>query len=339
MKTKAIVFDKVNSVILDELQLPDPTPRDLVVQNLVSGVSVGTERWAYLGKRDELTFPNVPGYMGIGRILEVGKEAQQRGYLPGQVVNYMVGRLNAPHGPNSWMATHMSHAIVDACVDPDGGFNIHRCERLPEGLDPFDASLAGLCAVALRGIEMARIPAGSTVLVVGLGVIGQYAAQICRLKGAMVAVSDVDDQRLQIAAGNGAEWTINSKKEDIKERFTQVAPQGFDIIIDTSSIPAVVNSVMPYLKLFGQFIFQGWYPPPSALDLNVFHMRMPTCYFPCAFSGSAVATSMRWSKDGKTNTQSLITHRPRPQDAKQIYEMIARGSDGFLGIVFDWSQA
>ncbi|MCC7349013.1 MAG: zinc-binding alcohol dehydrogenase [Phycisphaerales bacterium] len=338
MKTTAIVFDKANSVILDELQLPDPTPRDLVVQNLVSGVSVGTERWAYLGKRDELTFPNVPGYMGIGRILEVGKEAQQRGYLPGQVVNYMVGRLNAPHGPNSWMATHLSHAIVDACIDPDGGFNIHRCERVPDGLDPFDASLAGLCAVALRGIEMARIPAGSTVLVVGLGVIGQYAAQICRLKGAMVAAADVDDQRLQIAAANGAEWTIHSRRENLKDRFTQIAPQGFDIIIDTSSIPAVVNSVMPYLKLYGQFIFQGWYPPPSALDLNAFHMRMPTCYFPCAFSGSAVATSMRWAKDGNITTGNLITHRPRPQDAKQIYEMIARGSEGFLGIVFDWRQ-
>lgn len=338
MKTTAIVFDKANSVILDELQLPDPTPRDLVVENLLSGVSVGTERWAYLGKRAEIAFPNVPGYMGIGRILEAGDEARQRGYRPGQVVNYMVGRLNAPHGPNSWMATHMSHAVVDACIDPDGGFDIHRCERLPEGMDPLDATLTGLCGVALRGIEMARIPVGSTVLITGLGVIGQYAAQVCRLKGAMVAAVDVDDQRLKIAAQNGAEWTLNSKKDDLPKRYREIAPKGFDIIIDTSSIPAVVNATMPYLRLFGQFIFQGWYPPPSALDLNVFHMQMPTCYFPCAHNGKAVATAMRWANDGKINTKSLITHRVRPEQAKEIYEQIARGSEGFLGIVFDWSK-
>ena len=40
-----------------------------------TGVSVGTERWALIGKRAEISFPNVPGYMGIGRVTKVGDAA------------------------------------------------------------------------------------------------------------------------------------------------------------------------------------------------------------------------------------------------------------------------
>jgi 3-hydroxyethyl bacteriochlorophyllide a dehydrogenase len=70
---------------------------------------------------------------------------------------------------------------------------------VPEGLPAEEAVLLGLCAVAMRGIEIAGIPAGAKVLVCGLGVIGQYAVQVCRLKGAEVTATDVVEARLQTA--------------------------------------------------------------------------------------------------------------------------------------------
>ena len=76
---------------------------------------------------------------------------------------------------SGWMGGHISHAVVDVVTalesDPAREQWVN-CETLPEGLDPLDASLAGLAGVALRGIEMAVIPAGATVLVAGLGGLG-----------------------------------------------------------------------------------------------------------------------------------------------------------------------
>jgi bacteriochlorophyllide a dehydrogenase len=339
MKAKAIVFDKVKKVVLRNVELPKPTPEDIVIENDVSGVSVGTERWALIGKRAEIQFPNIPGYMGIGHVLSVGKDAAKRGYKVGDRVNYGASRLTAPLDGKSWMSTHLSHAVVNVCSgvewDPEG-FNGHRCEFLPANLDPLDASLCALAAVAQRGIEMAVIPAGTKVLVSGLGVIGQYAAQICRLKGAQVAVTDVVEARLDVARQLGAEWVINVKKEKLAERAAAIAPKGFDVIIDTSSIPAVVNGLFPFLKLWGKFVFQGWYPPPSALDLNAVHMRLPTCFVPCGHTGRAVATAMRWVAAGKLNTRSLITHVVKPEEAPEMYDLMVAGSEKFLGVVFDW---
>jgi 3-hydroxyethyl bacteriochlorophyllide a dehydrogenase len=339
MKTTALVFPEPGKVEMREIPLPSPTPRDIVVEVEATCVSVGTERWAYLGKRPELQFPNVPGYIGIGRIIEAGREVGARGYAVGDRVNFFATRLTGELEGKSWMGSHVGRAVVDVFADANPNpeqLDAHHCEKLPEGLDPFDAALANLGAVALRGIEMAGVPMGVRVLVVGLGVIGQFAAQICRLKGAKVAVADLVSSRLAIARENGADWIIDSGKESLAKRAKEISPDGFDIIIDTSSSPAVVNSLFPLLRLRGKFVFQGWYPPPSSLDLNAVHMRLPTCYFPCAHSGKAVAAMMQWIRDGQVKVRNLITHRLKPAEAPEIYRQIGAGSEGFLGVVFDW---
>src|ERR1700749_3254454 len=88
VKTNAVIFLQPGKVVIDEVSLPEPTPRDIVIQTEVSGISVGTERWAYLGKRAEIQFPNVPGYMGVGTIVASGRVAQERGWREGNRAYY-----------------------------------------------------------------------------------------------------------------------------------------------------------------------------------------------------------------------------------------------------------
>lgn len=341
MRTTAIVLNNPGEVSLQTFDLPEPTRRDVVVELEASGISAGTERWAYLGKRAELSFPNVPGYMGIGRVVDAGGAARAAGYTEGDRVNFFQSRLPDPY-TGSWMGSHLSHAVVDAVEEQEQAnpeqLDVHRCVKLPEGLDSTHAALTGLCAVAMRGIEMAVVPAGARVLVSGVGVVGQFAAQVCRLKGAQVAVSDVVPSRLEVAMRCGAELAVNPKRQPLDEATYAFAPKGFDIIIDTSSQPAVVNALFPLLRLHGKFVFQGWYPPPSSLDLNAAHARMPTCFFPCAHSGTAVATAMRLAAEGHLQIGPLITHRANPRDAPMVYRMLAENPADSLGVVFDWSQ-
>ncbi len=339
MNSKAIVFVRPESLELADVPLPAPASSDLFVETLVSGVSVGTERWAWLGKRPEIKFPNVPGYMAVGRVLEAGSDATARGYRKGDLVYYFASKLAGKFDGASWMASHLSHAVVDVCNGVEfnrDALDVHRCERVPAGADPRAVILAGLGGVAMRGIEMAGVPAGVKVLVAGLGVIGQFAAQICRLKGAQVAVTDRVASRLKIAADNGADWVIDAASEDLATRSREIAPQGYDIIIDTTSSAAVVNSLFPLLRMRGKFVFQGWYPPPTPLNLDALHQRLPTCYSPCAHSGTAVKAVLQWIADGHLKTGNLITHAARPEQAAEIYKMIGAGSDNFLGVLFDW---
>jgi 2-desacetyl-2-hydroxyethyl bacteriochlorophyllide A dehydrogenase len=341
MNANAIIFVRPETVALGKVPLPELAESDIFVEALASGVSVGTERWAWLGKRGEIRFPNVPGYMAAGRVIEAGAAAAARGYRKGDMVYYSTSKLAGEFDGASWMATHLSHAVVDVCNGIDFSadtLDVHRCVKIPGSPEMKNVILAGLGAVAMRGIEMAGIPAGARVLVAGLGVIGQFAAQICRLKGAEVAVMDRVSARLKIAGDNGADWIIDAAKQNVGEISGRIAPHGYDIIIDTTSSAPVVNSLFPLLRMRGKFILQGWYPPPTPLDLNALHQRLPTCYAPCSFSSPAVRAVLQWIADGHLKTSNLITHRIRPEKAPEIYRMIGAGSEDFLGVMFDWAE-
>lgn len=339
MKTQGIIFLSPGQVSAGEVTLPEPTPRDILIDTEVSGISVGTERWAYLGKRAEISFPNVPGYQSVGVIREAGAEAKAKGWQVGDRVFYFATRFAGELDGKSWMGSHVAQAVVDVCGPRgNGDLNVHHCEKVPTGLAPEDAAHAGLCGVAMRGIEMAVIPAGAKVLVCGLGVIGQYAAQVCRLKGAEVTVTDIVQSRLETALLCGAEHAIHGKNDNLAERAEEIAPGGYDIIIDTSSVVSVVNTLFALLKMRGKFVFQGWYPPPSPLDLNALHVRLPSCYFPCAHSAEAVAVALGWMAQGWVKTAPLVTHTFSPNQASELYDMVAAGSDNFLGLLIDWRE-
>lgn len=341
MRTAAIVFTAIGTTELADIDLPDPRPLDVVVEVDASGISVGTERWAMVGKRPEMAFPHVPGYMGLGRVVEAGADAAARGWKPGMGIVFARSRLRAPHDGNSWMGAHLARAVVDVCngVDPvPGGHDFMRVAEIPAGIDPITAAPVQLAAVAMRGIEMTAVKAGATVLVVGAGVIGQFAAQIVRLKGARVAVSDPQAGRRDIARRLGAEWTSDGSSGNLRALAERVVPGGFDIIIDTASIPAVIDQVVPLLKVHGTFIFQGWYPPPSALDLNALHGRLPTCLFPCGHTAAHTVAALRWVRDGRLDSRALVTRVLRPEEAPSFYRHMAGSSEAFLGAAIDWRR-
>jgi len=338
MKTQAILFTEPHRAILEEVGLPDPTERDIVIDVEVSGVSAGTERWAYLGKRPELRFPLAPGYLGIGTIRACGTEAEGRGWRIGQRVNFFRSRFDGELNETGWMGSHLRQAVVDVCgprVQDPGGLCIHWCEPVPDGVRPEVVVLCGLAAVALRGIEMAVVPAEARVLVAGLGVIGQSAAQIAALKGAAVSVMDLDPRRCELANRLAGASPLASLAE-AGEKAREIG--GFDIIIDTTSSAAVVNELFGYLTLGGKFVFQGWYPPPTALNLDRLHQKLPFCFFPCAHTGEAVAAAMRLVGAEFLRLSDLIDETLQPQDAAAFYERLAAPGYGVLGAVFDWRK-
>lgn len=331
MKTKAIVFTGEEKAELHDIEIPRIDENEVLVENLVTGVSVGTERWALTGKRPEMKFPLIPGYMAIGKILESGKNVDQKKYAAGTVIYYSRGRLPEPYVNGSWMSAHTGNAIAKATEDS-------LAIPLPEGLNPESASLAGLCAVAMNGIEMATIKAGDNVLVSGVGVIGQFAAQVCRLKGARVAVTDIVQERLNIAEENGAEMVINPNNDNMEKVSREFAPEGFDVIIDTSSIEAVVNSLWSLLKRNGKFILQGYYPAPTSINTREAALVMPTIYMPDGISVKSLPAIFNWMNKGNLKTENLLTHLVKPEKAPEIYDMINKGSENFLGISFDWRK-
>ncbi len=341
MNATAIVFSQPRNVELRSVELPGMTDWDLTVELETSAISLGTERWALNGQRPDgdVTFPCIPGYLSVGRIVDAGESAGTH-FRRGDRVNFLAANLPDGYGGN-WMCGHLSPAVVN--VDPGklGSFaGMPYVERVPDGLASGEASLAGLAAVACRGIDMAEIRPGDRVAVVGQGVIGHAAAQICRLQGARVLTADTIPARVELSRLHAADLAVNSLEEDLAARVAEFTEgEGVDVLIDTSGSVRMIQQEVELLKRFGKLIFQGWYPPPSSLDLHRMQLKFLQAFFPCGHSGEAVARCMRWMQEGRLSLHPLITHRFLPGQAAEAYDLVLHRPQDTLGIVFQWERA
>jgi 6-hydroxycyclohex-1-ene-1-carbonyl-CoA dehydrogenase len=115
--------------------------------------------------------------------------------------------------------------------DIPGGF----AERIVvpgRGLCPVDErggyDLADLSVVAdavttpYQAVVRSRVAAGDLAIVVGVGGVGTYCAQIADAFGARVVALDVDDHRLATVAPYGPALTINSATTDFKTVRSQI---------------------------------------------------------------------------------------------------------------------
>ena len=127
--------------------------------------------------RSKLAQPIPLGYCHVGEVLDAG-----------QVPGFAVGDLVVSNSP---------HAEV---VSADPAF----AARVPASVSADHAAFTPLAAVALQGIRLVAAQPGETVVVMGLGLIGQLAVRLLRARGVEVVGIDPDESKRNVAAQAGA---------------------------------------------------------------------------------------------------------------------------------------
>ncbi len=105
-------------------------------------------------------------------------------------------------------------------------------------------SCAGLTAYG--AVKNARLKPDDNVVIVGSGGLGLMAIQLVKaVTGANMIAIDLDDQKLDVAKKNGANITINSKREDPVKAIAELTDKlGADAIIDFVNASKTVETDM-----------------------------------------------------------------------------------------------
>lgn len=323
MKARAIVFPRQDEVEIGWHHLPELRPNEMLVRTEFSGVSQGTEIWAFTGRRPEIKFPTVPGYQAVGIVEAIGREVTQ--FQVGQRVKFKSCRLPDNYPP-TWMGAHASHSVVSEATP------------VPDGVDPVEAALASLPAVCYRGINMLNIRIGDLVVVTGQGLIGQGSAQLARLRGATVIATDINPMRLELSRKYSSDIAINPKDRDPAQVIRTIKPGGADVVIETTGRSDMFAECINMLRWEGQLLLQGWYPQPITFDFHTIHMKKPTIAVTCGHDIGGIATVLDLMRQDKINFRELITHLVPVSEAPRIYPQMASGSPDILGVVFDWTS-
>jgi 6-hydroxycyclohex-1-ene-1-carbonyl-CoA dehydrogenase len=153
--------------------------------------------------------------------------------------------------------------------DFNGGFASHikvparfLC-HLPDDLGDFKVSQLSVIADAVttpyQSLQRSNLKAGDLAVVIGVGGIGIYMAQLAKDAGATVIAMDIDDAKLENAKKMGADYIINVKdqsEKDIKGGVRNITkenklPRYGWKIFETSGVAAGQNTAFSLLSFAG----------------------------------------------------------------------------------------
>jgi len=116
--------------------------------------------------------------------------------------------------------------------------------RLPESVSFREGAMVEPLAVGLHAVDMARMPRGATVLVVGAGPVGLATMLWAKVLGARhVIVSERAEVRRKMAARFGATDAIDPA-QPLTPQIEKMAGKGPDIIFECVGAPGLINAAM-----------------------------------------------------------------------------------------------
>ena len=334
MRGRQIVFPERGQVAVEEFDVPAPGPDQVVVRTEVSLVSAGTELTGLLGEHPRATFPAYPGYSNVGLVEVVGPGVAA--CTPGDRV-LTLGR-------------HASHVVVDLSPDRPGGPQY--LERVPDGISSEDASFAILGSVAMHGVRKGEPRLGQSALVIGQGVVGQLVAQLARLAGCTPVVGvDAIAHRLEKARLGGTPVVVNAAQADVAAAVAEATGGlGVELGFDATRNPRTLLTLMAVAAQSGRIVIVGSIPGTVELslyehwqtkELTIVGAHQPKAplvghpYFPWT-QGRNRRVFLDLLRDGGARVDHLLTHRLPVDEAPAAYEMIRRGGDDWLGVLFRW---
>jgi 2-desacetyl-2-hydroxyethyl bacteriochlorophyllide A dehydrogenase len=335
VKAPAVVFPEPKRVEIREMEMPDVGPDQVGIRTAFSGVSQGTERWALTGRYGHYDhdysryFPCSPGYQGAGVVDVVGAEVD--GIAPGDHVFTMGTHFADPDHkyPGPCQASHAGYLVAKAA----------EVWRVDPSVDLAGASLFHMAGVSRHGVRLTQVASGELVVVIGLGMIGQMAAQAARRVGARVIAADLIPARVDAAADHSADRAVNASVESLEDVLRAERPDGADVVIDTTGDHRMFDTCLGLIRREGRIAMQGYYPEPISIDFHPTHLQRPLVSFPCGWDDEYNDDLAADMAAGRIAIDPLITHRIPFRDVQEAYDLVVEHPEQSLGMVLDWSGA
>lgn len=374
---KAVVWHGVGDIRLDDVDDPKiQEPTDAVVRITRSAIC-GTDLHMVRGTMPDMVEGTVLGHEAVGVVEEVGSSV--RGFSPGDRVvipstigcgtcSYCRAGYYAqcdtanPNGPSAGT----SFFGGPKATGPINGLQAEYARipyaattmvRLPDGVSDDQAILVSdIFPTSWFGSRLAEVGSGDTVLVLGAGVVGQFAIASAKRQGAgRVIVVDGIESRLDKAREQNAE-TVDFNSEDpievVKDLTGGIGP---DRVIEAVGVDAespgeregeqwkpgdspsqALDWAVELVAKAGTIGIIGVYPPGfeqfpigAAMNKNL-TLRMGNCnhrrYIPRLLD--LVLT-------GVVDPTAFITQHEEPTAAIDAYKTFDLREDGWLKTVLD----
>ncbi|MEP6760368.1 MAG: zinc-dependent alcohol dehydrogenase [Sporichthyaceae bacterium] len=272
MKAAVVVAFDQPLEILDRA-IPTPGPTQVLIRMETCGLCHTDIHAAHGDWPVKPTPPFVPGHEGIGVIEAIGEAVQNRrvgervaipwlGYACGECIYCIDGRETLCE-----LQQNSGYSI-------DGAFSEYAVASarfvvpVPDGVSSLDAAPLSCAGVTTyKALKTAKVCPSERVAVFGIGGLGHLAVQYARIMGGSVVAVDIDNDKLELARGLGAEQLVNAAEVDPVAALQELG--GVDVALVLAASPKVFEQAFASLKRGGRLVCVAL-PAEQTMSISIF---------------------------------------------------------------------
>lgn len=269
----------VNDIRTTDVPVPVPAPGEVLVRVEACGIC-GTDRHLLHGE-----FPSKPP-------LTLGHEFAGIVIACGEGVTLPEG-ARVTCDPNTWCGhcANCRRGRVNLCqnnvatgLGRDGGFAefcafpAHKAHLLPSDLDPLHGAFCEPLACTIHGIDIGAPVTGERVMILGGGVIGMLALQLCALAGAEVMLVTRSASKQALGRSLGAAEVAGTESE-----ARAIWRDGADLVVECAGVVDTVEAAPRLARDGGRVVILGVLPAGQKVQVEPFDLLFREVQFLSSF--------------------------------------------------------
>lgn len=345
---KAAVITEPHTVDFREVERPTPGPGEALVEVEAVGVC-GSDLHAYEGTQPFFQYPEIGGHEVVGTIVEIVPDENESARILGrrqlrppqeggrvvldpsmpcgQCYPCRTGRYNCCEKMRV-LGVHAPGAFAQYMVAPLGCLH-----PISEDVSADAAVMAEPLSIGVQSSTRGRVTMEDTVLVIGAGTIGLSVLQVCKSRGARVAVSDLSEGRLDLAREIGANAAVNPAEGDLREALDDFSGgSGPSVVIEAVGTPNTVRQALEVVAASGRVVMLGLCSEDICIE-GALMVRKELDFLGSRLHGGTLPQAISLIEDGEAHPEKLVTHHMRLDDLERAFKLMIDKPDTTLKVI------
>lgn len=318
MRTKAaILVEQKRPLEIAEIEVPALVRGQVLVKIHASGIC-----GAQLGEIDGVKgpdkyLPHLLGHEAGGIVEAVGPGVTHAKEGDHVVLHWKPGAGMEAATPEYRWGNRTVHAGRVTTFQERTVVSENRVTVIPKNTDLELAALFGCCVTTGFGVVQkdAKVKAGESVLVIGVGGVGLAEVIAARLEGAgRILAADLYDSKLSLAKEYGATHLINSGQTGLSQQVRKIlGDAGADVVLENTGNPKIIEEGFELCGPKGRMILVG--VPPIGQKASIYTLPL---HFGKVLTGSHggqtepqtdIPRYLKWQNEGKIDLSRFISTR------------------------------
>jgi L-iditol 2-dehydrogenase len=342
---KAALLTDIRTVEIRDIPSPPPPgPGEVLLDVLAVGVCGSDMHYYRTGRIGDqvVKFPYRVGHEFAGRVVAVGPNAGQMSEGDVVAVDPLIwcGRCDQCLAGREHTCRNQKFlgcpGQADGCLCEQIVMPAACCTPVPEGVSPEQAALVEPFSIGLYTQQMARAVAGKSVAILGAGPIGLCTLAAANAGGARaVYMTDIRENRAQLARTMGATWAGNPQREDIVSTILAAEPDGVDCAVEAAGEQSTLDQAVALLRPGGTLAMVG-IPELDRVSFPVASMRRHELTIQnIRRQNRCVEPAVEMLATGQVDLAPMVTHRVGLQETSHIFDIVADYKDNAVKAIIE----